>query len=105
MPTAFGVATLHDAFAFETLAVTTSGIRPTTATWTNTTVPKIAQYALFTVEGTQIRWRVDGTAPSTSVGHLNTSGDVIEIRGSNNIAHVQFVATSSSGNIQVTYAM
>ena len=101
----FALGSIHDVFTFETLVVTTSGKALTVATFASTTSPfKIAQYALVTVETAPIRWRADGTVPTTSVGHLLNINDILEIIGSNNLKNSNFIATSSSADIMVGYA-
>jgi hypothetical protein len=53
---------------FETITVSTTAIGITAALLTN------AKAAFLTVEGADIRYRIDGTDPTAAVGHLVTDG-------------------------------
>jgi len=43
------------------------------------TIDDQPNYAFITVETAQIRFRIDGTAPTSTVGHIADPGDIIEI--------------------------
>ena len=60
--------------AFETITVSTISIGFTTATIVNSTTGLTADYAFFTLETADIRYRVDGTAPTSAVGHAAAAG-------------------------------
>ena len=61
--------------------------------------------ALISVETAQIRFTVDGTAPTTTVGHILNSGDVLSLTSNEDIAAFKAIRTgTSSGTIQVTYS-
>lgn len=72
-----------------------------------------ANVVLVTLEGTagtnDIRWTIDGTAPTTTVGHLLRAGDIengnpIVIRGRSNIAKFRAIRTGgTSGLISCTF--
>ncbi len=64
---------------------------------------KRAVKAFVTVETNPMRVRFDGTAPTTTVGHLLAAGDVMMITGDANVANAHFIATASDGAIKVTY--
>lgn len=99
-------------FAHESLAIdTTSGGVPLTAskydavlTANGITTTRHANRAVITVEDQSLRWTVDGTAASDTVGHLAAAGDVFQVEGYESI--VKFRARRSGGtnsNIRVTY--
>lgn len=59
--------------------------------------------ALITVETNQIRFRLDGTNPTASVGHLLGAGDSIVVSGYGNLSKLRFIRVSADATIQVTY--
>ena len=60
--------------------------------------------AKFVVETAQMRFTVDGTAPTSSVGTLVEIGDVIEIIGEHDIETFRAIRTGAvSAVIQPTY--
>lgn len=61
--------------AFETITVSTTAIGLTTVTRDD------ANHALLTSEGADFRYRVDGTDPTASVGHLVLAGAVLVLEG------------------------
>jgi hypothetical protein len=86
--------------AFETLTVddTAAGIHLTAATYTD------ANGAYITAETASIRFRVDGTAPTASVGHLVETKGVIELRSQKEIENFKAIRTgSTSAVIMITY--
>ena len=56
--------------------------------------------AFMTVESNSIRWTVNGTAPTTTTGHLAQSGATITLQGHTNVTQFQMIATA--GNATVT---
>lgn len=93
---------------FEVLTVGTSSayftrslIKPTTGTYAGMT----AQAALLTLEGGDIRFRIDGNAPPTATtGHLMVSGDTLLLIGSQAINQFRAVrAGDTDGRLTATY--
>ena len=80
-------------FAFEALAVAGTAVPFTAATIAG------ARLAVAKVEGAQIRYRTDGTAPTATVGIPADPGDVITIYGS---ADVQAFQTIRTGGVSAT---
>src|SRR5882672_11857327 len=77
-------------FGYEDLAVTTSsnGTPLTAATYQPSTSPgDPAASAYLSLEGGDMRWRIDGTAPSTASGHLMTAGNTLSLTGFYAISH------------------
>ncbi len=66
---------------YESVAVSTTAIGFTAATYGP------ADVAVITVEDANIRFRVDGTAPTTSEGHIAYEQDVITLRSQGDIAN------------------
>lgn len=64
-----------------------------------------AALAFLSLETAQIRFTLDGTAPTTTVGHILDSGQNLTLRSSNEIARFRAIRTgASSGVITVSYA-
>lgn len=58
--------------------------------------------ALITVEGSAARYNYDGSVPTTSIGHMVNSGDVIQILGVNNLNNFQIVSRGTT-TLMITY--
>lgn len=100
----------HDAlqaFAHEALTVdgTTGGIPFTAATYqdANWKTHGSAKMAQVSAETAQMRYTVDGTAPTSTVGHLLEVGDALIITGFGHIKAFRAIRTGSSGALKVTY--
>lgn len=76
------------------------GLAITTAT--ALTVPATATFALIQVEGTNVRWRDDGTNPTASVGFLMYAGSTPQIF-SGDLAAVKFIQTAATATINALY--
>lgn len=60
--------------------------------------------ALITVEANPIRFRLDGTAPTATEGHLLQPGDAITITGYSNLSRLRFIRQGGSdATLRVTY--
>lgn len=61
--------------------------------------------AFITVETAQIRWTVDGTPPTTTVGHLANTYDIIDLTSAEDIAAFRAIRVGSvSGTVHCTYS-
>lgn len=80
--------------SFQTLTLTNSAAQSLTLTSGTNGVPK---YALIQAEGADVRWRDDGTAPTSSSGMLilANAGPVGFV---GNLATAQFISTLGSGS-------
>src|SRR3990167_5787266 len=88
-------------YDFETITVADTAIGLTAAKLNSTPKPK---KVIITVETAQFRYRIDGTDPTASVGHLVNPMDAIVLEGYsqlNNFKAIRKGATSAS--ISVTY--
>lgn len=92
-----------EAFAFETITVSSAAIGFTLATWANPTSGGAARMALVTLETNPARWRADGTDPTASVGHLLGAGDGLKVWGGYDLTSIRFIATGSDATARVTY--
>ena len=59
--------------------------------------------ALVQAEGGDIRWRADGTAPTTTVGMLIRDGESMIVTGIRAIAAMKFIAAGAAGAVNVSY--
>src|SRR5436309_15077995 len=86
-------------FAFEQVTVAGASIGFTAATLAN------AKMATVNVEGAQIRYRIDGTAPTATVGAILEAGDELIVWGSMDIGAIRFIRTGGiSATLNVHYA-
>lgn len=86
-------------FAFESITATT------TVKTLNSTTYASAIAASVEVQSASIRYRVDGTSPSTSVGHLAGDGDYIILESSGEIANFRMVlGSTTTATVAVTYS-
>ena len=65
------------------------------------TVPTDARIALIQAEDQSVRWRDDGTDPTTTVGMLMPSTVVLEYDGQ--LANLRFIEVSASAKLNVSY--
>ena len=62
-------------------------------------------YALITCETAQVRFTVNGTAPTTTVGHLLNPGDTLKLDSNEDITAFRAIRTGSvSGVLKATFA-
>ena len=66
------------------------------------TVPTGATLALIVIDSPAVRWRDDGTAPTASVGMLLTVGQS-PFQYSGNLSSIQFIASSGSPILDISY--
>ena len=84
--------------AFETLTIEGTGLGFTAATIAG------LSHAVVTVETAPVRFRLDGTAPTASVGHLLNIGDVLEFDSPEQLAGVLFIRTTgTSATLSCSY--
>jgi len=85
-------------FDYESITVADSAIGLTAAKYLD------AEHAEMTLETAQIRFRLDGTDPTSSEGHLVEVGDVITLNSAAQISDFSAIRTgSTSGVLKVTY--
>lgn len=66
------------------------------------TVPAAARSAFVTMGDNPVRFRSDGTNPTTSVGHYVAANGNLELFG-DEMSQIRFISTTSTSNIFVTY--
>jgi len=90
---------------YATLAVSTAVV--TLVTDASPTLPARAKRAFITCETQAVRWRADGTPPSSTEGHVLAKDDSISFTGIDYrqlLERIEFIATSSGdGALKITY--
>ena len=68
------------------------------------TVPAKAIFATCRLETAQIRFTIDTTAPTTSIGWLLEAGEILELHGRYELANFRAIRTGgTSGTLEVEY--
>lgn len=88
----------------ESITIADTAIGFTASKITPTTNKDVIRQAVCTVETAQIRFTVDGTTPTVSIGHPVEAGEAFTINGYDDIVAFRAIRTGgTSGLIQVTY--
>jgi hypothetical protein len=90
---------LQSAYDYESLTITNAVAVSVTASKLDS-----VRQAIITVEDNPIRCRWDGTAPTTTEGHLFQSGDALTLQFATDIYHFRAIATGANAKIRVTYS-
>ena len=85
--------------AFEQVTVTATAIGFTAATINQGNGHPGAAIAVCRLETAQIRYRLDGTAPTSSVGTLLEIGDYLTLSGSDLLVNFSAIRTGSSSGV------
>jgi hypothetical protein len=86
--------------AYESVTVANTAIGLTASS----TAAPIRNAATLTLETAQIRFRVDGTDPTSSEGHLLEIGDTLELCNQEEVKNFKAIRTgSTSGVLKVSY--
>jgi hypothetical protein len=70
-------------------------------------VPTDATYAFVQVEGAKVRWRYDGTSPTSTVGNFFNVGGSYDVTGASKLANIKFIRDSTAGGdatLRIAYA-
>lgn len=97
---------LYEPYDFDTITVSSTAIGLTSTKYNTTSqaMPlREGQYIIITVETNSIRYRIDGPAPTSSVGHILTAGSSLILLGSTPIKNFKAIAVSGDGTMMVTY--
>jgi hypothetical protein len=60
-----------------------------------------ANFALIVAETQDVRWRDDGTAPTSTVGMLLKAGVIFQYDG--DLSKIKFIETASSAKVNISY--
>ena len=89
--------------AYVTLTVSTTAVGLSSA---STPITHAATGAIITLETAQIRWRADGTAPTSTTGHIMDISDILDFSEGNwrdILNRIQFIRTGSTdGALKIT---
>ena len=109
--TSMVIAGIYQPYDYESITVSSSAVGLTAAKYKP--VPsnregepgaeRSAARAVITVETNELRYRYDGTDPTTSEGHILGVNDVLTLVGDDAISQFRAIATGSDGVIKVTY--
>ena len=83
--------------AYESITVSSTAKTLTAATY------EARPYAFITVENAQIRFRLDGTAPTATEGHLAEPGDIIHLRNHDQLEDFQAIRVSADAVLKCAY--
>ena len=87
---------------FETLTISNAAKSLTSSKYVNSAGN--ATRAFLTLAGGEVRYRYDGSDPTSSVGHVLSSGGFLVIEGQNQMSMIRFIRTGSSdGTASLTY--
>lgn len=90
-------------FAFETITVSTTSIGFTAATLAPSG-SNPAEMAIVSVESNPVRYRLDGLAPSSTVGHPAVAGDALTVCGTLSAKALRFIRSGAvDATLSVTY--
>lgn len=90
---------IEAANSFETITVSNAHAEIlTAATYLTSTKATIS----VTQNAVRVRW--DGSAPTTSVGHLCEIGTIIELKGTHDIASFKAISIGTDAILSVTYS-
>lgn len=84
----------------EVVRLSTAKIRPATGSYAR----MLARAAMISSESGDLRFRIDGGAPTASDGHYLVDGDCLVLSGSQALQHFQAIRTGDvSAILRVTY--
>lgn len=59
-------------------------------------------FVSITVETDQVRFRIDGSAPTSSEGHLLEAGDILELHDAAEISSAQFIRVTNDATLRIS---
>ena len=95
------ISGVYEAIAISNVAkgFTTTCIKPTSGDFSG----KVCQEVLCTLETDQIRFTLDGTTPTSAIGHLLEAGQNLTIKNPADIANFQCIRVTTDASLKVTY--
>ncbi len=89
---------------WDAIAVAGVAVGATAVQLTAEQAASVHQYAMVTVENVDVRFFLNGTAPTSTVGHLLKANDTLVIDGTAAVDNAQFIsATGATSTLQVSY--
>lgn len=97
------IAGVYDAYAYEAITVSTTALPCTAAKLVDGNAN--AQQIYITVESNAINWTIDGTTPTSTVGHNLTAGSSLTITGNRNIVALKMIRSGGAdATVKITYS-
>ncbi len=90
-------------YNFETLTVSSTALPVTESKRVPGANLAACRYLFCTVETDAVRYRLDGTAPTATVGHLVQVGQNIEIHGEENVQNFRVIRVTTDATVQVSF--
>lgn len=59
-------------------------------------------FAVITVEDDQVRFRIDGSDPTSSEGHLLEVGDQLELHDAQEIQAIRFIRVTGDADLKIS---
>ncbi len=93
-----------ETFLYESIEVGTSSAKSGTSTINSSVYDSYRSIkALYAVESNNVRYRTDGTAPTTTEGILLYVGDILQIEGIKKIRNFKVIGTIGTATIKAHY--
>ena len=89
--------------AFDSITVSNTAVGLTQSNVRGSSSQPMAEEVLLTVETDQIRWRDDGTDPTSSVGHLVNPGGLITLSSRDRIEKFRAIRVTTNATLRVSY--
>ena len=89
---------IFNADNYEAITLSSSAVGLDTAKFNEFT-----KRVLVTIEDQTVRYRYDGTAPTTTEGHPLYDKDVLIVEGYGNLRRLKMIATGSDALAKITY--
>lgn len=95
----------YEAFANESLSVGASSVQLTQSIFDPLDGKGLAQNAFVTIETNSIRYWIDGTTPTPSLGHIARAGESFELFNYRNLQNFKTINEDDgfTSTIRVTY--
>ena len=67
-------------------------------------IPAQVTRATIDVEGSSVRFWIDGSTPTSTEGHLLAAGDTITVENGNEVQNALFINVTSGASLQITFS-
>jgi hypothetical protein len=91
----------YEAITVSNVAIgfTSTYIKPTSGDFSG----KVCQEVLCTLETDQIRFTLDGTTPTSAIGHLLEAGQNLTLKNPADISNFRGIRVTTDASLKVTY--
>ena len=90
-------------YDFETLTVSSTALPVTESKRVPGANIGRCRYLFCTVETDQVRYRLDGGAPTATVGHLVSVGQNIEVHGEENVQNFRIIRVTADATVPMSF--